>query len=120
MDALAVGAPLRFGVYLGGDPVEHGPGRHDLDRHVGQLELDGLDFADRSNRKHRHSFSKTLYKHGSPIERFFNKIKYFTRLATRYDKRGSSFLAMLQLAAIRLWLRHYESTTRALSDHVGG
>ncbi len=42
--------------------------------------------------------------------RFFNKIKYFRRLATRYDKLGSSFLAMLKLAAIRLWLRHNEST----------
>jgi transposase len=26
------------------------------------------------------------------------------RLATRYDKLGSSFLAMLKLAAIRIWL----------------
>jgi hypothetical protein len=31
-------------------------------------------------------------------------------LATRYDKLGSSFLAMAKLACIRLRLRHYEST----------
>ncbi len=68
------------------------------------------DRSNRSNRTQRHCFSKTLYKHRNLVERFFNKIKYFRRLATRYDKLGSSFLAMLKLAAIRLWLRHNEST----------
>jgi transposase len=65
---------------------------------------------DRSNRRQRHCFSKTLYKQRNLIERFFNKIKYFRRLATRYDKLGSCFLTMLKLAAIRIWLRHNEST----------
>jgi transposase len=40
----------------------------------------------------------------------FNKLKYFRRIATRYDKLGSTFLAMTKLACIRLRLRHYEST----------
>ncbi len=77
-----------------------------------QIEDQGAapNIPDRSNRRHRHCFSKTLYKHRNLVERFFNKIKYFRRLATRYDKLGSSFLAMLKLAAIRLWLRHNEST----------
>ena len=77
-----------------------------------QIEDQGAapNIPDRSNRRQRHCFSKTLYKHRNLIERFFNKIKYFRRLATRYDKLGSSFLAMLKLAAIRLWLRHNEST----------
>ena len=44
------------------------------------------------------------------VERFFNKLKYYRRIATRYDKLGSSFLAMVKLASIRLRLRHYEST----------
>ena len=77
-----------------------------------QIEDQGAapNIPDRSNRIQRHCFSKTLYKHRNLVERFFNKIKYFRRLATRYDKLGSSFLAMLKLAAIRLWLRHNEST----------
>ena len=77
-----------------------------------QIEDQGAapSIPDRSNRKQRHCFSKALYKQRNLIERFFNKIKYFRRLATRYDKLGSSFLAMLKLAAIRIWLRHYEST----------
>lgn len=55
-------------------------------------------------------FSKTLYKRRNLVERFFNKLKYFRRVATRYDKLGSSFMAMIKLAAIRIWLRNYEST----------
>jgi hypothetical protein len=29
--------------------------------------------------------------------------------ATRYDKRDNNFLASVQLASIRIWLRHNES-----------
>ncbi len=31
-------------------------------------------------------------------------------VATRYDKLAANFLAMIQLASMRLWLRAYEST----------
>ena len=64
----------------------------------------------KTNRKDPICFSKHLYKARNLIERFFNKIKYFRRIATRYDKLGSIFLAMAKLACIRLRLRHYEST----------
>jgi transposase len=64
----------------------------------------------RSNRKDPLCFSPRLYKARNVIERFFNKLKYFRRIATRYDKLGSTFLAMIKLAAIRLRLRVYEST----------
>ena len=43
-----------------------------------------------------------LYKQRNLIERFFNKLKYFRRIATRYDKLGSVFLVMTKLACIRL------------------
>jgi transposase len=64
-------------------------------------------------KRHRTSpicFSPWLYKQRNLIERFFNKLKYYRRIATRYDKLGASFLAMVKLACIRLRLRHYEST----------
>jgi hypothetical protein len=44
------------------------------------------------------------------IERFFNRIKQCRRVATRYDKLAANYLAFVQLASIRLWLRAYEST----------
>jgi transposase len=43
-------------------------------------------------------------------ERFFNKLKNYRRVATRYDKLGSSFLAMVKLACTRLRLLHYVPT----------
>ena len=64
----------------------------------------------KSNRKSPICFSPALYKQRNLIERFFNKLKYYRRIATRYDKLGSTFLAMTKLACIRLRLRHYEST----------
>ena len=51
------------------------------------------------------------YKHRNYVERFFNKLKNFRAVATRYDKRDDNFLASVQLAAIRIWLRSYESVT---------
>jgi hypothetical protein len=41
-----------------------------------------------------------LYRARNRIERFFNRIKHFRRLATRYEKHAANFLAMLKLAAI--------------------
>ena len=39
------------------------------------------------------------------VERMFNKLKHFRRIATRYDKTALSFMAFLNLAAIYLWLK---------------
>ena len=63
----------------------------------------------KSNRRNPVCFSPLLYKKRNLIERFFNKLKYFRWIATRYDKLGTVFLAMAKLACIRLRLRHYES-----------
>lgn len=50
------------------------------------------------------------YRERNMIERFFSKLKHFRRIATRYDKLAENFLAMVQLASMRLWLRVYESS----------
>ncbi len=63
----------------------------------------------KAKRKWRSCFSPVLYKERNRIERFFNKIKHFRRIATRFEKLGSNYLAMVKLAAIRVWLRTYES-----------
>jgi transposase len=46
-----------------------------------------------------------LYRERNHIERCFNKLKHFRRLATRYDRRAVHFLAFLCLAASMLWMR---------------
>jgi transposase len=55
-------------------------------------------------------FSPYLYRARNLVERFFNKIKQCRRVATRYDKLAANYLAFIQLASIRLWLRVNEST----------
>lgn len=60
-------------------------------------------------RTRRPPFSPFLYRHRNLIERFFNKLKHFRAIATRYDKRDDNFLASVQLASIRIWLRFNES-----------
>ncbi|HEX8214353.1 MAG TPA: IS5 family transposase [Allosphingosinicella sp.] len=61
------------------------------------------------NRKRRPVFSAFLYRYRNLVERFFNKLKQFRAVATRYDKNDDNFLASVQLASIRIWLRHNES-----------
>lgn len=48
---------------------------------------------------------KHLYKERNCIERFFNRIKSFRRIATRYDKTAIMFLGALTLVGIILWLK---------------
>ena len=55
-------------------------------------------------------FIPYLYEARNLVERFFNKIKQRRRVATRYDKLAANYLAFIQLASIRLWLRVNEST----------
>lgn len=45
------------------------------------------------------------YKLRNRIERFFNKLKHFRRIATRYDRRAIYFLAALHLASAMIWTR---------------
>ncbi len=63
------------------------------------------------HRRWKACFSKVLYKQRSRVERFFNQIKHFRKIATRYEKHASNNLAMLNLAAIKIWLRTHESIT---------
>ena len=58
----------------------------------------------RSNRVEPPPCDYRRYKDRNRIERMFNRLKQFRRIATRYDKTASSFLAFLNLAAAKLWL----------------
>src|SRR5579859_4314419 len=55
-------------------------------------------------------FNKRLYRKRNLVERFFNKLKHFRAVATRYDKRDDNYLASVKLASIRIWMRFNEST----------
>ena len=64
----------------------------------------------KANRKIKRDCDFALYCERNLVERFFNKIKHFRAIATRYDKLAANYLAFVQLASIRLWLRANEST----------
>ena len=72
-----------------------------------RIEAQGAapNIPDKANRKQRHCFSKTLYKERNHVERFFNRIKHFRRVAMRFEKLATNYLAMIKLASIRVWLR---------------
>ena len=59
----------------------------------------------KSNRKIQREYDAELYKERNHIERLFNKMKHYRRIATRYDKTATSFLAFLYLAATLLWMK---------------
>ena len=59
----------------------------------------------KSNRKKPRDLDKDLYKERNLIERMFNKIKHFRRVATRYDKTAAAYLAFVTIAGICLWLK---------------
>ena len=46
-----------------------------------------------------------LYKERHLVEYFFNRIKHCRRVATRYEKLATSYLTMLLIAAILVWLK---------------
>ena len=61
------------------------------------------------NRTGAFVFSGWLYRYRNLVERFFNKLKQFRGIATRYDKNPDNFLAAIKIVSARIWLRSYES-----------
>ena len=58
----------------------------------------------KSTRKSPRPCDFALYKERNLIERFFNKLKNFRAIATRYDKLARNFLSAAQLAAATILL----------------
>lgn len=56
------------------------------------------------NRKNLAPHDAEKYKWRDLIERLFNKLKNWRRVATRYDKTSQSYLGFVAIAAIKLWL----------------
>jgi transposase len=65
----------------------------------------------RASRKNPPACDYQAYKDRNRIERMFNRIKQFRRIATRYDKTKISFAAFLAIAAAKIWLPHFVNRT---------
>ena len=59
----------------------------------------------KANRIEPHEYDREMYKWRHLIENVFAKLKQYRSIATRYDKRASTFLGAVHLIAAVIWLR---------------
>jgi transposase len=64
----------------------------------------------KSNRTQPRELNRETYKRRNHIERMFNKLKNWRRVATRYDKTASSFLAFVSIASLKIWMPFVHET----------
>ncbi len=80
---------------------------YDADRVIDLIERQGSESVI-PPRKHRctkpRAFDAAVYRQRHRIE-FFNRLKQFRRVATRYDKTARNYLAMVQIGCLRIWTR---------------
>ena len=85
----------------------HADKGYDSDRIRRQVEAAGAvpNIPPRRTRNWKNCFSPYLYRSRNAIERMFGRLKEFRRIATRYDRNATNFLAAISIAAtICYWL----------------
>ncbi len=92
---------------------------YDADRVRQDLLLRGVLPVIPSNpaRKETLPLDRELYRLRNRVERLNSRLKHFRAVATRYDKTAASYLALVQLAASRLWLR-FVHTAYSSGEHA--
>lgn len=58
----------------------------------------------KSNRRAPIPHDRAKYRWRNQIERLFNKLKNWRRVATRYDKSAESYIGFVSIASVLLWL----------------
>jgi transposase len=86
---------------------------YDADAIRAALEAEGIAVVipAKRTRKVQPAIDGDIYALRNRVERCFSKLKHSRRLATRYDKKASSFLGFVLMAAIRLWVRYFGDRT---------
>ncbi len=80
---------------------------YDSDAIRRQIEAAGAapNIPPKVNRRWKPCFSPVLYRGRNAIERMFGRLKDFRRIATRYDRSATNYLAAVCLAAtVSYWL----------------
>jgi len=80
---------------------------YDADSFVESLKVRAIKpvIPPKSNRKVKRDCDFALYAERNLVERFFNIIKHFRAIATRYEKTARNFLAGLHLVCVLAWLK---------------
>jgi len=79
---------------------------YDSDEVRAEIAIHGIEavIPSKANRRAPAAHDRNKYKQRNLIERMFNKLKNWRRVATRYDKTASSYLGFVTLASVKLWL----------------
>jgi len=79
---------------------------YDSDALVEALEERGITpvIPPKANRREPRKTDFALYRERNLVERFFNRLKQYRALATRYDKLANTFLAAVALVCVLFWL----------------
>jgi transposase len=79
---------------------------YDADTLVDSIQASGAIavIPPRRNRVVQRSYDRHLYKDRNLVERFFNWIKQFRRIATRYEKLARNYLSFLNLVCAYIWI----------------
>ena len=79
---------------------------YDSDEFVAVVERTGAVavIPPRRNRKAQRDYDRELYKERNLVERLFQKLKQFRRIATRYEKLKRNYQSMLYLVSSMIWL----------------
>lgn len=118
----ALGNPLKFVVTAGQASdytqaealLENAEGQYvladkgyDSNQIVDAIESIGAEavIPPRSNRKTVREYDIELYKERNLIERLFNKMKHFRRIATRYEKLSINFESFIYFVSAWLWIK---------------
>ena len=79
---------------------------YDADAFIETLDERGITpvIPAKANRREPRKTDFALYRERNLVERFFNKLKQYRALATRYDKLANTFLAAVALVCVLFWL----------------
>lgn len=97
--AAALLADVRNAFVIADTAYDSGPLRDELHRRRCRVVIPSNPTRRRARR-----FDRRLYKQRHRVENFFQRLKRFRRIATRYDKRSTTFFAMVCFAAVLIWL----------------
>jgi transposase len=64
----------------------------------------------RKDQPRQRNFDRAAYRLRNKVERLINRLKQAQRIATRYEKRGDNYLAMVHIGMILLWLKPFADT----------
>ena len=71
---------------------------------IAQMDAEAV-IPPRQNRKQARHYDREVYKERHLIECFFNKVKYYRRVFSRFEKRAKNYLGFVYFVSSLIWFR---------------